>query len=481
MENIKEAIEFYKDHPYEFVIDIIGLNPVRIEKDEWCALTLEEKNAWQEKYKNDISWQQRDVLTILPIAIKENKGVAVKSGHGIGKTALESWIILWWMSTRPFPKIPCTAPTQHQLFDILWSELAKWHKKSINKDWFEWTKTHFYNKSDNENWFAVARSSKQPENMQGFHSDHLLFILDEASGIAQDIMEVIEGALTQVGCLQLMFGNPTKLSGGFFDAFNAKKDFFYTFTFSSDDTPMVNRSYVDKLISKYGKDSDVYRVRVLGLFPKAESDSMINFEKVVEATQRECEEVPYDTCEIGVDVARFGDDETIIAVRVGMIVHTLATIKGRDTMYTAGRVSEEVLKYQGSYAVTVNVDDTGVGGGVTDRLNQLMRDKVIKCKVVPVNNGERAFEPEEFVNKGSEMWNWLGKHIDEVSLPDDEELVNQLSTRRYAFDSKNRIMAERKENMKKRGLTSPDRGDAVVLCFHSLISEIDYSYDPVIA
>ena len=443
-----EAILYYAEHPYDFVVDILEATP---------------------------TFQQKQVLDIIIPALKENKGIAVKSGHGVGKTALESWIIIWFMVTRPNAKMPCTAPTRENLFDVLWSELAKWHNKSNFDKAFEWTKTHYYNRKYSETWFATARTSNKPENMQGFHGEHLVFIVDEASGVDAPILEAIEGSQTQKGSLIIYLGNPTQISGGFYDAFNTKRRFYYTFTFSSEDSPLVKKEYYEKIAAKYGKDSDIYRVRVLGLFPKAEPDTLIPLDRCEKAGMRELDRpdiARYDDVEIGVDVARFGDDETMIYSRIADVIEEEASLRKRDLMTVAGEVVKVARKFEGKN-ITVNVDDSGLGGGVTDRLRELVKQGIFNATIVGVNNGSKANESDKYINKGAEMWFFMREKIQELKIPNDNDLIAQLSTRKYSINSAGKHVVESKEHMKSRGLVSPDRADAAILALHSLIYSTD--------
>lgn len=245
------------------------------------------------------------------------------------------------------------------------------------------------------------------------------------------------------------------------------------------------------LIDKYGADSDVIRVRVFGEFPKAEADAFIPLE-LVELAAGARVEARGDTLHIGVDVARFGDDETVIAPRVGMKVFPLQCYNKQDTMVTAGRViaaGREMLRVMPALRrVEIKVDDSGVGGGVTDRLNEvILEEGLTDWRVVPVNNGSKATddELEHYENRGTESWAVLrdvlqesfSKHLQggavEIELPNDERLITQLSQRKYRMTSKGKLALERKEDMKKRGLDSPDRADAVILSF---VTEKDMQY-----
>ena len=325
------AINYYYNHPVEFVEDIIGAKP---------------------------TFQQAEIMRDLV----EYRRVAVRSGRGIGKTGCESWLIMWFMWTRPYPKIPCTAPSQHQLFDILWSELYKWINQSKIKLYFEWTKTHLYNKQEPGNWFAVAQSCKDPSNMSGFHADHMMFLIDEAAGVAPEIMDIIEGSLTKKNSLCLLCGNPLKLSGFFHDAFHKDRDIWKCLHYSSIDSPLVDNTFVERM-KKYGINSNVYRVNVLGEFPEQEDDTVISLTKIEEAVNRRVE-IDYQReheIHIGNDVARFGDDKTEIFVRLGNKIIENESHEKEDLMKTAGRMSAKILKYKDKYIVNANIDDTGLG------------------------------------------------------------------------------------------------------------------------
>jgi len=430
------AMQYYYNHPYEFVVDVIGVTP---------------------------SDQQKQVLDAFG---RGDKHVTVRSGHGIGKTALESWVALWFMSTRPHARIPCTAPTQNQLYDILWSELKKWInqiKDERIKNMFEWTQTHLRNKRNPETWFATARSSSKPENLQGFHADELLFIIDEASGVDEEIMEVIQGALTNEGALCLTCGNPTKISGFFYDSHHADRGNWTTFHFSSIDSPFVSDDYADRMKSKYGEDSNIYKVRVLGDFPTEEDDSIISLSWAEQAAINSFDEDPTQTIYIGVDVARYGDDKTYICVRQGNTALSLDKYAKQSTMETVGYVMLKINEFKARNKIVVNVDDTGVGGGVTDRLIELTT--VDQVTVNGINNGSKARNPERFVNLGTEMWWNMRENIRNWSIPNNSDLIGELTTRKYRAKSTGKIELERKDEMKKRGLNSPDSADALALAF----------------
>lgn len=445
--DLVSLIDLYWDDPNAFVEDIL-----RAEPDEWQAAVLYD--------------------------IAHHPLVSVRSGQGVGKTSLEAWVVIWFLCCRPNPKVVCTAPTRQQLHDVLWAEVAKWLEGSMVKNLLKWTKTKIYMIGHEERWFATARTATKPENMQGFHEDYMLFIVDEASGVADPIMEAIDGTLSGPENKLLMCGNPTRTSGYFYRSHHQNRADFRTHKVSSRDSKRTNRKNIERLEKQYGRDSDVVRVRVDGEFPRAEPDTFIPLELAEAAAMREVYlredgelDIPEaDPLEIGVDVARFGDDETVIVPRIGLMVPFIRTYTKKDTMETAGWVinlaKELMLKY-GRPRCTVKIDDDGVGGGVTDRVREVVREEGLYIDVIDCHNGGKADDHEHYDNWGTEAWAYVRDLLQagEIQIPNDEDLIAQITTRKYTVTSKGRIILESKKDMKKRGLRSPDRADALVLAF----------------
>lgn len=448
IEEMAAAMKQYVDDPVPFVRNVLDVSP-----DDW----------------------QVDALR----GLGSNARVAIRSGHGVGKTALEAWAVCWFLFTRPYPKIPCTAPTQQQLFDILWPEISKWLKRSpLLNDLFEWQKTKIANKCFPERWFATARTASKSENMAGFHEEHLLFICDEASGIDDSIYETIEGALTTEDAKLLLCGNPTKNSGVFKRSFFEDRELYYTAKVSCMDTHRVADQYSQRLIKQYGLDSDVVRVRVLGEFPKAEPDGLIPLELVEAAMMRELPDDHDAMLEIGADIARFGDDETIFVPRIAGKVLGIFHYTKQDTMTTVGKligiVTGMMADYSKPYA-TIKVDDDGVGGGVTDRLREVIMEKGLNVEVVACHNGGSPEDKEHYANWVTEQWCGIRQRLSDgdLQLPQDDELAAQLSTRKYLLNSRDQIILEDKKTYKKRIHRSPDRADALVLAFAGS-GEVDF-------
>ena len=405
---------------------------------------------------------QTDMLRAIGDNMKTAEGavrMAVSSGHNVGKTALCAWMILWFMSTRENPQIVVTANTKPQLSGKTWRELAKWHGLAIHGSWFEWTATRFALKQHPDTWFAmaVAWTKERSEAFAGTQEKHVLVIFDEASAIADVIWEVTEGAMYSPGALWLVFGNPTRNTGRFRECWRGQRARWETYRVDSRDAKRGDAAEINKLIESYGADSDFVRVRVEGKFPRAGSSQLIG-EDIVEEAKARHGIADSGPILLGVDVARFGDDQTVILVRQGNVIIHGEAYRGMDTMQTAGRVNEAIDKWSPSL---VMIDGVGVGGGVVDRLRQLNRN------VRDVNAGAKAQEEKSFYNLRAEMWSRMRDWLREGGAipPDNKELADDLIGPEYGFDAKNRLQLERKDDMKSRGLQSPDWGDALALTF----------------
>lgn len=446
-----KAILYYADHPVDFVKHIIGAEPDNV---------------------------QASILD----SLANNQMTSVRSGHGVGKSTVEAWAALWFLATRPFPKIPCTAPTQHQLFDILWAEISKWLRNNPSlKDEIIWTKEKVYISGHPEEWFAVARTASKPDALQGFHAEHVLYIIDEASGVDDKIFEPILGALSTPDSKLLMCGNPTQLSGFFYESHTKNRASYATHHIDGRESPRVSKDFIKNIITMYGEDSDVFRVRVAGEFPTQEDDIFIPLSLVEKSimTEYKAKKKPA-LIHIGCDVARFGDDKTVIGYRTDEKVEFFKKRQGQDTMKTADDIivcgEQLVARYKPDAPISVKVDDGGVGGGVVDRLRQLKRnnpDKLWWLDIIPVTFGTRLKHKHYHDTTTFMMatvksllapFDELGnpKPV-ELILPDDDNLVAQLSGRKYSLTEASKIRIESKDAVKKRGLPSPDEADCVLL------------------
>jgi len=418
--------------------------------DEWQKKVLIELGQETQKEAGDPE--------ALPIQI------AVKSGHGPGKTTLIAWIIQWFLSTRHEPEAVVTSNTKNQLETKTWRELAKWHNLMINGYWFEHTSTRFYMKGRKKTWFAnaIPWSKERSDAFQGTHERHVLMIFDEASAIEDIIWDVTEGAMTTPGAIHVAFGNPTRNEGRFCQIFDKKGrgKRWITHTVDCRTAKKANQKKIKQWIDDYGIDSDFVRVRVLGIFPRASSMQLIPVDLVDAAIEKAFMWAGLNPGSIvlGVDVARYGDNETVILVRQGMEVLDIEAYMGKDTMQVADLTIKAMNKWQPD---SVFVDVVGIGAGVADRLRQLKHQNIVE-----VNAGKRATDEEHYCNLRANMWVKMRDWFEaSPSIPADEKLKQQLISVQYGYDSRDRYQIERKEDMISRGVESPDRADALALTF----------------
>lgn len=471
-EFLDESIPLWRNDPVMFFREVLGFEP-----DEWQAEAA------------------RDLAA--------NPKVSIKSGQGVGKTGLEAAVFLWFITCFPYPRIVATAPTKQQLHDVLWSEISKWMSKSeLLSMLLKWTKTYVYMVGNEKRWFGVARTATKPENMQGFHEDNMLFIVDEASGVADPIMEAILGTLSGANNKLLLCGNPTRTSGTFYDSHTRDRALYKCHTVSSADSSRTNKENIDSLIRKYGWDSNVVRVRVRGEFPEQEDDVFIRLSWIESSINTELEPETakalgcffddkgrkiidrngVDSIDIGCDVARFGDDRTVIGYKINEVAKIFKKYNGQDTTWTAGNIcrlyNSLVDLYKFKKKIYVKIDDSGVGGGVTDQLREIKRREPERYKmmeIVPIHFGQ-PIKHKYYYDTTTYMMGIIREMLEPFDdagnprqptlvLPNDDDLVGQLSCRKYSYVG-GKIKVESKKEMKERGLSSPDEADCMLLtCF----------------
>lgn len=417
-------------------------------------------------YVRDVLQAEPDTWQIDALnAVRDNKRVAGASGHGIGKTAFVAWIIHWFMATRPNPQVVVTANTKNQLDSKTWRELAKWNQKALNGHWFEVKATRMELKDSPDTWFASAIpwTEHNSESFAGTHEEHVLVVFDEASAIADVIWDVVEGAMTTPGARWVALGNPTRNTGRFRECWGRFRHRWHTMQVDSRTAKMADQTQIKEWIADYGEDSDFVRVRVKGEFPKSSSSQLISSAIVDAAIAYKAvgfEKLPLI---IGVDVARFGDDQTVICARRGRKVYPLSKFRELDTMQVAGQVAAVIKSMK---PALVNIDIGAMGAGVVDRLREQ------GYEIRGVNFGGEPVDKVKYANKRAEMWGEMGKWLKEAGeIPDDYELKQDLIGPEYSYTSSQQLLLEKKESMKRRGLSSPDCADALALTFAAPVSE----------
>lgn len=450
---IERVTDFFFD-PYRWVL--------------WCypwgvSGTRLAQSDGPDKWQADALMRIRDHLLA-----GERVRVAVGTGHGVGKTSWVGWMMHWFASTRPYPQIVCTANTEQQLSQKTWRELKKWQGLAINGHWFDWSATSYRLKSDPGEHFAAAVpwSKEKPEAFAGTHEKYVLMVFDEASSIPDEIWETAEGAMTTPGSMWLATGNLTRATGRFRECFRKHRKRWDTINVDARDSRIADQQQIREWIEDYGLESDFVRVRVLGKPPKAASTQFISEAVVEKAEEREIKfsEIPPSVPKLmGVDVARYGDDDSVIVNRHGRKMSPkIRRYHGQNLMNLAGYIAEAINEERPD---TVFVDGTGIGAGVVDRLIQLGFDNIVE-----VLGGADPSEKKIYYNARTEMWARMRKWLEGADIPEDQDLHHDLIAPEYGFlNRKQLLQLEPKEKMKERGLPSPDTGDALACTFFQLV------------
>lgn len=402
--------------------------------------------------------------------------MAVTSGHGVGKSALISMIANWALDTCVDTRVVVTANTEGQLVSKTSPELAKWRNMSVTKDWFR-AETMAHKSAQpgrSQSWRldCIPWSIHQPEAFAGLHNAgrRIVLIFDEASSIPDRIWEVAEGAMTDEATeiIHLAFGNPTRTGGRFHSCFHRHRNLWRCRQLDSRTVEGTNKNYLDEIVTTYGEDSDIARVRVRGLFPSASSMQFIGSDLVEAARARQPQANPPEPIIFGLDHARWGGDESVLAIRQGRDAKSRpwSSWSGANSMEIAGDVAIEVGRWNPD---AVFVDAGGQNaGGIIDRLRQL-------CAGLPVfevdfgGKGKDATLNGEIrtnvANKRAEMWCNMRAWLERGSIPDHQRLADDLVGPEYTYVGENATLLEKKSHMRARGLASPDYGDALALTF----------------
>ena len=425
--------------------------------------------------------KQREILE----AVRDEPRVAVRSCNGSGKTLLAAHAVLWWVMTRDEGVAITTAPTGRQVEELLWREIRGAFFRNEARLPGKMNKTSLELSPRN---YALGISTDRVERFQGFHSGEILFVVDEASGVSDPIFNAIRGSMTSRHAKMLLIGNPNSLSGAFYEAFHRQYKHWYTVQITAFDcinatdksdeaaSRLVTESWVADMAALEGEDSTEYQVRVLGEFPSMTADSLISVTSIERAIARwkiniergmapdhradsgraDCD-IP--NVVVGLDVARFGNDRSVACARMGSRVLGIEAWKGADAMETSGRALEFARRWGADVIV---VDESGIGGGVLDRMRE-----VGGIESVGVNVGRAARNSERFANLRAELFSGLKLRFnrDNIEIPDDRELVGELAALRYCFTSRGQLQLESKRKYSGPSGVSPDKADALMLAF----------------
>jgi phage terminase large subunit len=434
--DLKDAWDFiiatYRNDPVGFVIDMLGVTP----------------DAWQAE--------------LMAAVARGERRLSIRAGHGVGKTAVCAWLVIWQLVVRFPQKTIVTAPTESQLMNALFPEIRSWMNKMPDpiKELYEVQSDRIRLKSAPDDCFVSAKTSSadRPEAMAGVHSEggFILLICDEASAIPDQVFTAAAGSMAGWNCCTILIGNPTRNTGLFYQTHHELKQFWWTRRISCLDCARVPADFVEQIEAM--NDEDQMRIRVLGEFALHDNDTLIPAELVDSAMDRDIALNPLDELVYGVDVARFGSDRTVLCKRQGNSVLEQLSWSNRDTMETVGRVANEALRER---PAEICVDSIGLGAGVADRLREL------GFNVRDVNVSETASMNPFAAKLRDELWlavkDWLASRV--VKLPKHNELRNELCAPTYSFNGSGQYRVEPKDLTKRRLKHSPDYADALCLTF----------------
>lgn len=458
-EELAEAFVYYADKPVEFAEDILNVKPRPWQREAWLAM-------------------------------QTRKRVSVRSCHGAGKSFALAGLVLWLLVTRPHVKIAITAPTYRQLINVVFRTIGEVLEKSLLKDLVKFKPTQV---SFGQN-FAIAVTARNPESMAGFHADNMVLIIDEASGVEEAFFDALQGALTTPNAYVWMSGNPTRIIGRFYDSFHKTRAQWHTIKVSAYDLPEIanETNWIEDMAAQYGRESDVFKVRVLGEFPSVNADSLVPItwmEDAIITKPNEALERIAARSEgfiVAADVARFGADSSVINVRQANIIFAnhMQQFRGMALNDLAGQVSQLYKKLAKKSPVNPNtkekilpvvcVDTIGVGAGLHD----MLREEGIKAREVVVS--ETAPDTFPACHRYRDWLYWQCREFFNpeqdnapiIYAPDArsrkmvDQMIAELAGLTYRYNPAGAIQVETKDNYKKRNEgRSPDFADSLALSF----------------
>lgn len=435
----EKVIKYYQQNPDKFFADFLGIE------------------LWD---------KQLDIVR----SVRDNEKTACRSGFGLGKTFVVAGIALWFINFFRPATVLTTAPSWIQVEEVLWRSMRKLYNRAAERG----TRLagNLYNtKYDLKDSFAIGLSVDNPVRLQGFHDKNVLLLFDEAPGVPKEIWDTVEGAMSGGNLKRwVAIGNPIMPEGDFYDCFFGKKSAHWNkIHISCLDSPnvkageivvpgLVDKKWVEQRKVEWGEDSPLYKSKVLGEFPDEASDVLVLIKWILEAQHKVMED-HNDERILAVDVARHGRDRTVFIEMNGFEMKAVRTLQGKPTNETAG-AALWMAKDRG--LETIIVDDTGVGGGVTDMIRER---KPADVRLVPINFSQRPDDPQHFAMWRDEAWWRLRESFrnKDIKILNLDEIVADLCDVHYTYNSKGQLKIETKDEMKSRGKKSPDFGDALAM------------------
>jgi hypothetical protein len=439
-------------------------------RDDLATLTVPQDLADRfSRYRDDPAGFVREQLGARPEpyqaevleACAASPRLAWRAAHGTGKTAVLAWICLWWLLTRPFSRVLILAPAfERQVGRYLLPEVKKWARNAPEPLPVVVRANSVEVEGHGREWFAVGVQASDSTKVEGGHAESIAILADEAKGLDAEVVAALHGTQTDLGGdrLYVLASVPGGPSGPFYDVFRKGGKLWELFHTSAEQSAIVSPAWIEERAEEWGDSSPLYIARVLGNFPEEDEATLFKLSDLEAAVGRDLGFQADQSVRLGVDVARFGGDASAIAAWRGKQLLSVTLRRGLDTMAVASWVVGEMNRQQ---AARVFVDVIGIGAGVVDRLNQLGHSRQVQA----VNVGAGAQRPKLYLNRRAELfWDFrTALEKGEVSLPDDPQLISELSSFRYQYNASGKIQLESKDETKRRVGHSPDRADACVL------------------
>jgi phage terminase large subunit len=415
-------------------------------------------------------WQDK---VLEQVSKPETRRVALKACKGPGKTCLLAWVILWFLVCFPTPKVAATSITGDNLRDCLWTELALWIGKSeLCKDLLVWSAERIVHRESPATWWASARrwpreadGSKQADTLAGLHGEYLLFVVDEAGGIPDSVIAAAEAGLaTGTRVMLIIAGNPTETEGPLWRACTSERHLWWVWEITGDPddplrAPRISIEWAREQIQKYGADNPWVLTNVFGKFPPTQSDKLFGPELCARSAKAFPKDFHRSPKVVSVDCAGFGDDRSVIFKRQGPVLYQADVFRNLHGWELADHAMRIAMAFEPD---GLFVDAVGIGQACSEHL------ALHGFAHTPCNAGSKSAEPEMFENKKAECW-WKAKEWMEQggAIPDDGELIRELTSVKYWYDKRQRIVIEPTEDIKARLGNSPDKAAAFVQSFYA--------------
>ena len=476
-------MEQFQDSPIFFIKSIWGLEPqpIREEYKEfvWACIEQGEPEKIQKRHfekfvkGKHITWQQWLIVLAVERGMKSGKNkISVVAGHGIGKDMICSLIIIWFLFCHYQAQVGATAPTSELLHDVLWKEISVWMSKMPKEiqSLFEWQSGYIRVTEEGEKWFARARTARKeaPEAIAGLHGEYVFILADEASGIPDEIFRSAEGSMTGPMILVMMIGNGIRNYGYFYDSHHDDKEHWTIFSFSSEDSPVVEDGYIERMEAKYGRESDEFNIRVSGGFPASEQMDDQGWVPLVtdEQIHMSGNSIAFSPGRkvLAIDPSGEGDDLTTWVLRDNFFARVIAS----EAMSNSKEIAFKTLELIKEFNVDphdVIIDNFGVGANVKGEI--LLLDQRVNVRAM--NWGEEARDEDVYLNKRAECCFRAREWFLKGGMIHGEELKRDIVSYTYRNNLSGKRQIINKPKLKKRLGRSPDRGDAFFMTFYEAI------------